>query len=134
MVIKKQYSLGLAILFFVLSFFLKTPVSAQTTAATYTGPAASDQDDMAIWIHPNDPSASTIIGSDKSANKIFVYDLAGNVIQTLDTAGQPGNIDIRYNFPLSGNLVDIVVVNQRSNGYKLLVYQIDSQTGSLSQV
>ena len=80
---------------------------------------------MAIWIHPTDKSKSAVIGSDKSNGKVYVYDLSGSTVQTVtDTGGQPGNIDIRYNFPLSGQPVDIVAFNDRS-GDIIRIFKID---------
>jgi 3-phytase len=94
-------------------------------------PGAEDQDDMCVWIHPTDKSLSTIITSDKTANYLFVYDLAGNVLQSVNISGQqPGNIDIRYNFPLGGELVDIVGYNRRS-GSTLVFYKVDRTTRQL---
>jgi len=92
-----------------------------------------DQDDMCIWINQNDKSLSTIITSDKSANKLFVYDLSGNILQTIDVPGKPGNIDIRYNFVLSGVLTDIVGYNDRSNG-TVVFYKGDHTTRQISFV
>ncbi len=87
---------------------------------------------MCIWIHP-EPSQSTIIASDKSANKLFIYDLSGNVIQTIPVPGEPGNIDIRYNFPLSGQQIDIVGYNDRDNN-EIVIYKVDPITRQLSLV
>src|SRR5439155_1896470 len=58
---------------------------------------------MCIWLHPSDASLRLIIGSDNKANKLFVYDLEGKTIQTIP-AEQPGNIDVRYRFPLRSML------------------------------
>ncbi len=91
---------------------------------------ASDQDDMCIWIHPT-PSLSTIIGSDKAANKLFVYDLQGNTIQAVSLPGKPGNIDVRYNFPLSGGSKDIVGYCDRTNN-EIVFYTVDIATRQLS--
>ena len=95
-------------------------------------PGISDQDDMCVWINPNDSSLSTIITSDKSADKLFIYDLEGEVLQTIDVSGhQPGNIDTRYNFLLAGELSDIVGCNRRS-GSELVFYKADRTTRQLS--
>lgn len=94
---------------------------------------SSDQDDMCIWLHPADLSQSAIITSDKGANKLFVYDLNGNTIQSLSTPGQPGNIDIRYNFMLSGAPIDIVGFNDRSNE-RIVLYKVNHATRQLSMV
>jgi 3-phytase len=94
--------------------------------------AASDQDDMAVWLHPTDPGQSTIIASDKAADKLFVYDLAGKTLQTIATK-HPGNIDVRYGFPLGKEKVDIVAFNQRT-GYQIMVYRVDPATRRLERI
>ena len=91
-----------------------------------------DQDDMCVWIHPDDPALSTIISSDKTANKIFVYDLDGTVIQSISVP-QPGNIDLRYGFELDEQESDIIGFNDRDNG-KLLFYEMDKLSGTLTRV
>ena len=86
---------------------------AQTVApqARALDAAAGDQDDLCVWVHPTDPKSSTVIGSDKQTGKIFVYDTAGKTLHTLSDLGMPGNIDVRYGFPLGGKKVDLVAVN-----------------------
>lgn len=97
-----------------------------------TNPDRSNQDDMCVWVHPDDPSKSTIISSDKSTGKLFVYDLNGSIIQTVPVA-KPGNIDTRYNFPLNGEVIDIVALNDR--GDKLVkVFKVDPDSRQLSCV
>jgi len=95
--------------------------------------AARDQDDMGFWVHPTNPSRSTIIASDKSAGKIFVYDLSGHTLQTIDIP-EPGNVDVRYNFPLGDHRIDIVAVNQRGQGPKIVVFRVDLATRRLDRV
>jgi 3-phytase len=93
---------------------------------------SKDQDDLCIWVHPTDPSQSLIITSDKKAHKLFVYDLAGNTLQSIP-AQHPGNIDVRYGFPLGGHRVDIVAFNQRQDP-RVLVYKVDGKTRQLQRV
>jgi len=109
-------------------------------AAGAVGPAvqcrdarARDQDDMCNWVHPTDRALSTIITSDKAAGRLFVYGLDGRTIQTLP-AGKPGNIDLRYGFPLGGKKVDIVAFNQRSSGYGVGVYAVEAATRKLRRI
>jgi 3-phytase len=92
-----------------------------------------DQDDMCIWIHPADPAQSTIIAADKSANMLFVYDLEGNTIQSITDGFRPGNIDIRYHFPLTGQQVDIVAFNDRQKS-KIIIYKVDPETRKLERI
>ncbi len=104
------------IMVYRISFILVCGVNffifAQTTLPIVTifkAPGAADQDDMCIWV--SEPvSNSLVISSDKSSQKIFVYDLQGNTKQTLTIPNKPRNIDVRYNYVLSGELIDIVGV------------------------
>ena len=120
------------ILVFLSSYYAVT--LAQTVVdpvLELSAPGIADQDDMCIWLHQENKDMSTVITSDKGANKLFVYDLSGNVIQTIGLSGTPGNIDIRYNFMLSGVPTDIVGYNDRSNG-TIVFYKVDRSTRQLS--
>lgn len=119
-----------------LTFFLgqtKMVQAAVTATMTLTASGASDQDDMAIWIHPSDTTKSLIISSDKVANKIFVYKLDGTLSQPAISVGEPGNIDIRYGFNLGGQNVDIVAFNERTTR-KILVYKINAAGTGIEKV
>src|SRR5580765_3137469 len=72
----------------------------------------ADEDDMCFWLHPTDLSRSTVISSDKKARSLFVYDLEGHLLQAI-ASPEPGNVDVRYDFPLGGREVDIVAFNDR---------------------
>ena len=95
--------------------------------------SVSDQDDMCFWLHPDDPARSTVITSDKHAGKLFVYDLAGNTVQVVPVDGKPGNIDLRYGFPLGDQRIDIVAFNDRDHS-AIQVYAVDPATRRLSRV
>lgn len=91
-----------------------------------------DQDDMCVWVHPTTPEKSTVICSDKSASALFVYDLDGKVIQHIPTT-KPGNIDIRQRVQIDGKLTDVVVVNQRADGFKLCVFRVNGESRKLER-
>jgi 3-phytase len=63
--------------------------------------AGDTADDMAIWIHPTDPSLSLVIGDNK-AGGLMVWDLSGRELQYIEGTNY-NNLDLRYNFPLSGH-------------------------------
>lgn len=110
----------------------KTGRSSQ--AVVCAAKASRDQDDMCIWVHPTDRPKSTIIAADKAAEKLFVYDRGGKVIQSV-AAAKPGNIDLRYNFPLGGKTVDIVAMNRRKRGdYAIVVFKVDPATRRLERI
>jgi 3-phytase len=83
-------------------------------------------------VHPTDGGQSVVIASDKKANRLFVYDLDGKVVHSV-AARHPGNIDVRYGFPLNGARVDIVALNQRDDP-RVLVYKIDPATRRLERI
>ena len=92
----------------------------------------ADEDDMCFWLHPTDLTLSTVIVSDKSANKLFVYDLQGATLQTI-ASSKPGNIDVRYNFTLGGQYIDIIAFNERDTN-KIRVYKVDRATRLLTRI
>jgi hypothetical protein len=99
---------------------------------TYDAPGSSDQDDMAFWVHPTDPSLSTIITADKGSGDVYVYDLDGTVLQAA-LASRPGNIDVRYGIPLGGQCVDLVAFNDRDEDI-IRVYRVEPSTRMLVRV
>ena len=100
--------------------------------ATLVNADCADQDDMCFWLHPQDLAKSTVIVSDKEAKSLFVYDLQGHTLQTI-ACPKPGNIDIRYDFLLGGERVDIVALNDRKTR-KIRIYRVDRATRLLSRV
>jgi 3-phytase len=91
------------------------------------------QDDMCVWVHPTRPDKSLVIASDKSAGAIFVYDLDGRVLQQVAVT-KPGNIDLRQRVTLDEKLLDVVVVNQRADGFKLRLFVVDEATRQLKSI
>lgn len=123
-----RYIVNLTIFPIILSLLIagSRPVFAQGISPKMALEAGGigDQDDMCIFIHPN-PSQSTIIAADKDTNKLFVYDLDGNTIQDVNVTGRPGNIDIRYNFLLSGESIDIVAFADRDQ-VEIDIYKVNA--------
>ena len=99
----------------------------ETTPVLSIGDAA---DDSAIWIHPSDPSQSTIIGTDKDGY-LEVYDLTGAVLQRIPFLNN--NVDIRYNFPLNGERVALVTGIDRT-AKRLFAYKVNPETRLLEDV
>ena len=87
-------------------------------------------DDSAIWIHPTNPSLSTIIGTDKKGS-LDVYDLSGAVLQRIPIL--TNNVDLRYNFPLGGESVALVTGVDRT-AHKLFAYKVNPTTRLLEDV
>jgi len=106
--------------------------AAIQVAQTYADDTDGDQDDMAIWVHPVDPSLSTIISSDKDSGTVYVYDLDGTVVQAIDSP-KPGNIDIRYGFQVGNDCLDVVALNERDDE-SIHVYAVDPFTRRLTRI
>lgn len=106
------------------------------TAIMETTPVPSGADaadDPCIWIHPTDPSLSTIIGTHKQDGAgLIVYDLEGNEISIVND-GHMNNVDLRYNFPLGGESVTLVTSGNRSLN-TISIYKIDPLTRNLISV
>jgi hypothetical protein len=102
-------------------------VTVSPIVATTSTPATAD--DPAIWIHPNDPAKSVIIGTDKSAG-VFVWDMNGNELQAIPQGTSVNNVDVRQNVIFGELRLDIVVANLRDAG-KLAVFKVNpNYTGS----
>jgi myo-inositol-hexaphosphate 3-phosphohydrolase len=105
------------------------PIVADFVVAT--DPTAGDADDPALWIHPDDPRLSRIIGTDKGAG-IFVFDLAGRLVQQLGQGTRVNNVDVRQDVTWGSGTADIVAWNLRAAG-KLGVAVVDD-SGELTQI
>lgn len=97
------------------------PVLETEVAASY-GDAA---DDPAIWVHPEDPSKSLVIGTDKQLG-LYVFDLQGRTVQVLPD-GRMNNVDLRDEFPLGGEKLTIVTASNRSTD-SIAVYKVDVES------
>ena len=108
------------------------PVSATVETAPIHG-SGDAADDPAIWIHPTDPSKSTIIGTDKSTDGrgLVVYDLSGRELFYYPD-GRMNNVDVRYNFPLGSSRVGLVGASNRARS--LDFYKVNESDRSLTKV
>ncbi|NRF38744.1 phytase [Pedobacter foliorum] len=91
-----------------------------------TEPVQFDSDDPAIWVNPEDPSKSLVIGTDKDENGgLYVFDLKGKIIKDKTVKGlkRPNNVDIAYGLVLGGKKVDIAVATERMT-HKLRVFSL----------
>jgi len=112
----------------------QAPVLVKATVETVAANGSGDvADDCCIWIHPTDPARSTIVGESKDAHGgLEVYDLGGTRIQ-YEPCGQMANLDLRYNFPLGGQRVALVVCADRAMK-KLVIYKVNPAARMLEEV
>ncbi len=101
---------------------------AETKPVPHSGDAA---DDPAIWLHPDDPARSTIIGTDKRGG-MAVYDLRGRELQYL-AHGKLNNVDLRAGFAFGGRRVTLVAASNRSRD-TVALYRVDERTRRLAAI
>lgn len=94
--------------------------------AIVTDSVKHDTDDPAIWINPEDPAKSLIIGTDKNEDgALYVFDLNGKIIEdkVVRNLKRPNNVDVAYGLMLGGKKVDIAVATEREAN-KLRIYSL----------
>ncbi|MEO1652665.1 MAG: phytase [Bacteroidota bacterium] len=92
------------------------PKSEKIKPLIVSDTTAHDSDDPAIWVNPEDPSQSLILGTDKDEEgALYVFDLDGKIIpeKTIQGLKRPNNVDLEYGLDLGGKKVDIAVVTER---------------------
>jgi 3-phytase len=102
----------------------------ETEAVDSFGDAA---DDPAIWVHPDDPEKSLVLGSDKTVGGgLYAFELDGSVHQFVEN-GEINNIDLRQGFSLGGEEVTLVTGTKRTD-HTLVVYALDTESRTLVDV
>ncbi|WP_122490611.1 phytase [Pseudomonas viridiflava] len=100
---------------------------AQTQPVARQGDAA---DDPAIWVHPQKPALSRVLGTNKKQG-LLVYDLHGKQLQSLPV-GRLNNVDVRPGFMLGKRKVDLAVASNRDRN-SLSLFSIDRASGELRE-
>ncbi len=102
------------------------PVKVNASYETTPIPLGEDtSDDTAIWLHPTEPEKSIVFGVSKNKEKdggrggLGLYDLKGKQIKFYESVdgkkiGPLNNIDIRYNFSLGTQKLDILAASNRN--------------------
>ena len=104
---------------------------AQTVPTPHTGDAA---DDPAIWIHPQTPELSLVLGTDKQGG-LHSYNHDGSAVQLVSAGSHPNNVDVLYGFPLDGRAVDLAVAGVRAtNRMGVKIWAIHPETRRLADV
>ncbi len=111
----------------------KTPAVAVFAAVETEAVQDSDDaaDDPAIWINPNNPADSVIIGTNKRRG-VGVYALDGTEL-SFRQDGRINNVDIRQRVTLGGRTLDVVAATNRSDK-TIVVYAFDPDSKSLSPI
>jgi 3-phytase len=106
----------------------------EVSASVETEPVKTDgdsADDATLWVNPNDPSLSLVIGTNKQRG-LAVYDLSGKEVQFL-ADGHMNNVDHRDNFLLGGKKVSLVTAGDRSDN-SIAIYRVNPETRRLESV
>jgi 3-phytase len=119
----------------------ETPVGAVSSDPRVVRPAletaavSADADDPSVWIHPDDPAQSLILGTDKIAvtGGLYVYGLDGGVRQVISPLDRPNNVDVEYGMVIAGTPTDIAVLTERKQ-HRLRVYRIMGGTPPLVDI
>lgn len=92
----------------------------ETARTTMANP---DADDVAFWIHPTNSAKSLIIGTQKEAG-YSIYDVDGKTLIDVNPGNiRFNNVDVMYDFNLSGVLVDIALFTDRVTN-RFAIYKI----------
>ncbi|AZE72583.1 3-phytase [Pseudomonas synxantha] len=109
------------------------PVLPEVAALRQSDPVGRQgdaADDPAIWIHPQTPASSRVLGTNKKQG-LLAYDLDGKLLQEL-AVGRLNNVDVRPNFKLGAQTVDLAVASNRDRN-SLSLFSIDRQSGELRE-
>lgn len=101
--------------------------SDETEPTSHRGDAA---DDPAIWVHPNRPGRSLVIGNDK-LGALEVYNIDGSRRQRITTPTSFwGNVDVRQRLAMGRRMIDVVAA--MNNGIRL--FTVNARTRTLALV
>ncbi len=108
------------------------PVTRHWVQPTLETPPVGSRDDAAddpaIWVDPDAPGRSLILGTDKSAG-LHVYDLNGRQLQFVP-AGRVNNVDVRVR-PWGLEGTSVVVASHRQPS-ELVVFTLDHASREVS--
>lgn len=114
----------------------RTHPSVDIKPVLATQSVTDDADDPAIWVHPNDPAKSLILGTNKVAaptGAVVVFNLDGTIRQTIAGIDRPNNVDVEYGLTLQGRPVDIAVATERLKS-RLRVFLIPVDGSPLTDI
>lgn len=109
------------------------PVLANVPALRQSEPVGRHgdaADDPAIWLHPTDPALSRVLGTNKKQG-LLSYDLDGKLLQELPV-GRLNNVDVRGDFALGNQRVDLAVASNRDHN-SISLFAIDRASGELRE-
>ncbi|GAB0079977.1 phytase [Pseudomonas syringae pv. tomato] len=106
------------------------PVVMPASQSQPVGRQGDAADDPAIWVNPQNPALSRVLGTNKKQG-LLSYDLSGRQLQELPV-GRLNNVDIRPGFMLGKKNVDLAVASNRDRN-SLSLFSIDRASGTISE-
>ncbi len=125
----------LVLLFLPIIVFAQAVDSIHVLPRVATQSVITDADDPAIWVHPDNPGASLIVGTDKGVypeGGLFVWSLQGEQLQHI-VISHPNSVDIRQNVSIGSEKMDLAVVTMRDHA-ELRVFRIDKESRQLFDI
>ncbi len=110
--------------------------TADIKPSVQTAQVPDDPDDPAIWIHPDHPERSLIIGTNKAkapTGALVVFDLDGAIRQTVAGLDRPNNVDIEYGLLSGGKSIDIAVTTERLKK-QLRIFRIAADGSGITDI
>ena len=93
--------------------------------------------DPAIWIHPDDPTQSLVIGTLVDGG-LATFNLDGNLVQRIRRNGNVGNlidVEIMYAVPvLAGRFLEDLVIATNNEEDRLVIFFVDKKTRMLEGI
>ena len=106
-------------------------VTSVEPAAETTPTATDGANDPALWVNPDDPANSLILGSGL-AGGLEIYELDGTRIASIGGAAVT-QVDVRSSFPLAGATIGLAMAYD-VDASQILAYTIDAATRSVAQL
>ncbi|CAM2868377.1 3-phytase [Chryseobacterium flavum] len=130
----KYYIIALSVFPLVTNCTGQKHLGEKLRPAVITETVAHDTDDPAIWINPDNPAQSIIIGTDKDSDGgLYAFNLSGKILHKVTGLKRPNNVDIEYGFILNGKKTDIAAVTEReTNKVKLYALPELKEIGEFS--
>jgi 3-phytase len=107
----------------------EAPAAVPIVAVAETDPSAQDDaNDVAVWIHPSDPSRSLVLGTAGTAG-LEVFGLDGK-LRTRYADIELDQVDVVYGFDAGSGPAALVLGSDRRSG-GLVTFAIDAQSGEV---
>ncbi|MFO0812423.1 MAG: phytase [Gemmatales bacterium] len=91
-------------------------------------------DDPAVWIHPQDPALSLILGTNKKGG-LHLFQIDGRQLGVVSPKANPNNVDVIYGFPLQQKPTDLALSVCRDKLCPCVrVWKIDPATRTLVDI